>query len=286
VLEQVLVHEVVVALDGESALEIVNEENIDLILLDIMMPGMDGYEVCAKLKENNKTKYIPVIFITASTSEESIEKAYDTGGIDYVTKPFKPKELLARVNRELKMQQLIKDLKASREELKALAITDPLTKLYNRRYFSEISKDIFDLMKRGGKGLSVIMADIDRFKSINDNHGHQIGDNVIATAAEIIQKLKRTSDVACRYGGEEFVLLLPDTSAEGAGTIAEKIRAGIESFKMETVSGKILNFTVSLGVSEVDFNKENNIEEGVIFCKKCRYCNFRFRQRKGNNGTR
>ena len=195
-------YEVIVAIDGESALEIAHEEDVDLILLDIMMPGMDGYEVCRRLKENERMRDIPVIFITANTSEESIEKAYDLGGNDYVTKPFKPKELLARVNRELEMQKLIRDLKASKEELKILAATDPLTKLYNRRYFSKISEDIFNIAKRKKSHLSLIMIDIDKFKKINDTYGHQTGDEVIMALAKIMIEQIRDSDIVCRFGGE------------------------------------------------------------------------------------
>ena len=153
--------------NGKDALKIAQNEDIDLILLDIMMPEMDGYEVCKRLKSNPKTKDIPIIFITAKTDEESIERAFDIGGSDYIMKPFMPKELLARVKKELYIQTL-------QNELKLLAITDSMTELYNRRYFTQAAKHLFDLSKREKKNLSLVMLDIDKFKNINDTYGHTI----------------------------------------------------------------------------------------------------------------
>jgi len=256
-------YEVITALDGESAIEIANKEHVDLILLDIMMPEMDGYDVCQHLKSNQKTKDIPIIFITAKTDETSIEKAYDIGGIDYVIKPFRPKELLARVQRELAMQKLIDELKKSQEELKLLAITDPMTKLYNRRYFSEISMELFELAKRENRPLSLIMLDIDKFKTINDTYGHKVGDEAIIALGNLLRKAKRKSDVACRLGGEEFVLLLPNTAYKDAKKVAEKIRKRVEKSKIPYDEGKTLSFTVSLGVAEVDFEHEDQIESAL-----------------------
>ena len=264
-------YEVMVALDGETALEIVEEEKIDLILLDIMMPVMNGYEVCRALKSNNRTADIPVIFITVNTDEDSIERAYECGGIDYVTKPFKPRELLARVNRELKMQELIRDLRESRAKLKRMAITDPMTRLYNRRYFTEISSNLFKVCRRDHKNLSVIMLDIDKFKRVNDTHGHQVGDSVIILLADILTAQKRKSDIACRYGGEEFVLLLPDAGLAGSEKLAGKIRTTVEENILNLPTGETLRFTVSLGIAQVDMNDEQNIEAALSRADKALY---------------
>ena len=249
-------YDIMAALDGVTALEIAQEENIDLILLDIMMPDMDGYQVCKKLKENRATKDIPIIFITAKMDEDSIEKAYDIGGTDYVTKPFKPKELLARVKTQLTMQNLI-------EKLKLLSSTDPMTKLYNRRYFNKISEHTFETAKRDKKDISIIMLDIDKFKNINDTYGHQVGDNAIIKLAEILLDNQRKSDITCRYGGEEFVLLLPNTSNTGATILANKIRACVEENIIKLNTKDELRFTVSIGVSQVDINNEINIESSL-----------------------
>ena len=251
-------YDVIAALDGLTALEMIKEEKIDLILLDIMMPKMDGYQVCEILKNDSQygAQDIPVIFITAVTNENGIEKAYDVGGSDYITKPFKSKELMARVNKELQVQHLQK-------ELKLLASTDPMTKLYNRRYFSKISEHALELSKRKKLSLSIIILDIDKFKNINDTYGHQVGDDVIITLANKLIKNQRKSDIVCRYGGEEFVLLLQNTSKDTAVLIAQKIRKEIESLKIMLPTNEDLTFTISLGVSSVDIKNDNNIESAL-----------------------
>ena len=246
-----LLHEYIVlsSTNGQDALEAVNEEPIDLILLDIMMPDMDGYEVCKRLKSNPETKEIPVIFITAKDDEASIEKAYKVGGDDYVRKPFLPKELLARVKKELKLQDMMK-------ELQLLASTDPMTKLYNRRYFSKVSQQIIHLAQRDRQDLSVIMLDIDKFKNINDTYGHDIGDTIIINLADQLLNTQRKSDISCRYGGEEFTVLLPNTSIESAATVAETIRKNIENLTVDLQS-KHIDFTVSIGVSSLHDDEED-----------------------------
>jgi len=247
---------VIDATNGDDALEILEDELVDLILLDIMMPDMDGYEVCTRLKSNLITKDIPIIFITAKADEDSIEKAYEIGGIDYVTKPFKPKELLAKVKRELYLQDLQK-------ELKLLASTDSMTKLYNRRYFTKMAAHSLDLSKRENKELSIIMIDIDKFKNVNDTYGHQVGDDVIITLANKLLEHQRKSDIVCRYGGEEFVILLPNTSLDGARTVAQKIRLDIENLTIKIPSNEDLKFTISLGISLVNLKNESNIEPAL-----------------------
>jgi diguanylate cyclase (GGDEF)-like protein len=255
-------YEVLVALDGESALEIVEEDKIDLILLDIMMPEMDGYEVCSRLKSKEETENIPIIFITARTDEEAIEKAYDAGGVDYVTKPIKPKELSARVKIQLKLQRLIRDLEKSKEELRFLASTDSLTKLYNRRFFSVHSERILNLARRDKSDLSIIMIDIDKFKGINDTHGHKVGDNAIVSLASTLKKFTRKSDLLCRFGGEEFLILLPETDIGGAIAMAEKIRKEVEKLQIDTKDGRKAKLTVSIGVAQM--NGENDSIEALI----------------------
>ena len=250
-------YDLLVALNGEKALQMLEKHPVDLILLDIVMPVMDGFEVCQKLKADPSTEEVPVIFLTAKTDETSIEKAYDIGGGDYVTKPFKPKELLARVKRELQLQEV-------QNELKLLASTDPLTKLYNRRYFSEISTHVFNLSQRDNYPLGIIMLDIDRFKNINDTYGHKVGDVVIMQLADLLRSHQRKSDIISRFGGEEFALLLPNTSLEGATVVSEKIRKDVEASRVDANSGVIVKYTVSLGVSEVDIQQETSIEKALI----------------------
>ncbi len=249
-------YDLLVALSGKKALEMVEKYSVDIILLDIMMPEMDGFEVCSILKQQDSTKDIPIIFITAKTDEDSIEKAYDIGGSDYITKPFRHKELIARVRRELKLQNL-------QAELRLLASIDPMTKLYNRRYFTKISEHTFDLARRDNKEISTIMIDIDKFKAINDTYGHQVGDEVIIKLADILIEHQRKSDITCRYGGEEFVLLLPNTSITGATTLAQKIKQTIDDTTMVIDTQKQIKFSVSMGVSEVDLKNESDINKAL-----------------------
>jgi diguanylate cyclase (GGDEF)-like protein len=247
-------YDVIDATNGADALDIANEEHIDLILLDIMMPNMDGFEVCQKLKKNPETKNIPIIFITAKTDEESIEKAYDMGGSDYVSKPFLPKELKARVKKELQLQDTI-------NELKELASTDSMTRLYNRRYFTKASQHILDLAKRNRQETSIIMLDIDKFKNFNDTYGHDLGDKVIIALANKLIDTQRKSDLICRYGGEEFVILLSNTSIDGAVSTAQSIRKNMENIRLD-FEGNQLHFTVSIGVSCM-IEGEESIEKAL-----------------------
>jgi len=257
-------YDVIDTTSGKEALSIVEEEKIDLILLDIMMPEMDGYEVCKKLKSNINTKDIPVVFITAKTDEESIERAYSIGGSDYVTKPFLPRELLARVKRELQ-------LKSYQEELKLLASIDPMTKLYNRRYFNEIAANILNGERRNACELSLMILDIDTFKNINDTYGHTIGDEVIIFISDILRKNQRKSDVICRYGGEEFVVLLPETSLEDAVLVAEKMRNCIAESMVSVGGEESFKVTVSIGVSNIDILNEPNIEAALSIADQALY---------------
>ncbi len=253
-------YDIIPARSGQTALDIVEKTDIDLILLDIIMPEMDGYEVCRQLKKMDSSKNIPVIFITVETDEDAIERAYDSGGSDYVSKPFKPKELLALIRRELQVHELIKDLEESKRELKILAATDPLTGLHNRRSFLDFSSHILGLAKREQTDLSLLMLDIDHFKRINDSWGHDVGDEVIKAVAAILKTSLRQNDIVCRHGGEEFVVLLPQTPLAGASALAEKIRREIESFSHTLNNGGILQCTISIGVTQVDPQRDMDLK--------------------------
>lgn len=249
-------YDVIDATNGKDALDIVHNEKVDLILLDIMMPEMDGFEVCRCLKADKESKDIPIIFITAKTDEDSIEKAYELGGSDYVTKPFLPRELLARVKKELYIQDII-------TELKTLASSDPMTRLYNRRYFNNISQHILGLAQREKQSLSLIMLDIDHFKKINDTYGHKSGDEVIISLANLMLNQQRQSDIICRYGGEEFVMLLPNTPLADATQIAEKLRRKIATQSIKSQTGDTIFFTISAGTASVNLKTEDTIEKAL-----------------------
>ena len=158
---------------------------------------------------------------------------------------------------------LDKKIQEKTAELQKLAITDALTKLYNRRYFSEISMEMYRLGKRKHEPLSIIMLDIDKFKRINDTYGHQVGDQVIIALSQCINEVKRKSDIACRYGGEEFILLLPNTGRDGAYGVAERLRETVAGYTIVLEDGQKVTFTISLGVSEVDYSHDKNIEDAI-----------------------
>jgi len=226
-------------LDTQAALQVLEEEQVDLILLDIMMPDVDGFEFCSQLQQDEKTRDIPIIFITAMTDEASIEKAYDIGGKDYVTKPFKPKELLARVRMQL-------DLRAMIDDLEFIAFHDTLTGVFNRRKFFETAARKFG---ESDADLFAVMVDIDRFKQINDSHGHAVGDQVIQAVARAFASALKPDSVFGRLGGEEFALLCNHADRESVLSQVESMRRKIEQLRVDADDGEQVGFTVSSGIA-------------------------------------
>jgi len=255
-------YDIMVALDGDSAISFAIENMPDLILLDIMMPKIDGYEVCKKLKSHPKTINIPIIFTTARTDEDSIEKAYDVGGVDYVCKPYKPKELHARVSMHLKMNRLLRDLQRSKKQLTRLASKDPLTGLFNRRYFKAFSNNIISHAKKRLQPIGLIMLDIDDFKLINDTYGHSVGDMVLVSVSNMLQSIFNKKDILCRYGGEEFVILLPNRTLAESKDFAILIQDELNSLYVP-YNDTHISITASIGVSMVKVDKEDRIESAI-----------------------
>lgn len=231
-------YDLLVALDGQGALDILRSDKVDLVLLDIVMPEMDGYELCLKLKEDPETESIPVIFLTAKSDEASIERAYEVGGIDYVTKPFKRTELLARIKTHLKLRSLLR-------EMEFLARHDPLTGLFNRRQFFHVASPLFD----SSEMVFGAMIDIDNFKSINDNFGHSAGDTVINLVGKIILKHIAENQVAGRLGGEEFAIVGQGVSFDHFWEMIERIRCEVASQRLDRQQG-LLEFRISCGIAE------------------------------------
>lgn len=227
------------AIDGKTALHITREIFPDLILLDVIMPDISGFEVLAELKHDDLTRKIPVIFITSLDSIEDEEKGFALGAVDYITKPFHSAIVRARV----KMQQQIIEYIRTIEQLSTV---DMLTNVFNRRGFDERIGTEWHRAIREGESLSVLMIDIDKFKNYNDTYGHLQGDLALQTVAEVIkQTLKRALDFVSRFGGEEFIVLLPNTDLDGALVVAEEIRANIERAVIPETTTSI---TVSIGV--------------------------------------
>lgn len=238
-------YKVVAALNGEKAIEIAGSSSPpDLILLDILMPGMDGYEVCQRLKENEATKNLPVIFVTAVSEVMDETRGFKLGAVDYITKPFHPPVVKARVKAHM-------ELKIKSDMLEQLASIDGLTNLYNRRRLDELLNGEWSRCQRNKAPLSLIMIDIDYFKLFNDTYGHAMGDQCLRDVAWTLKDcLKRPGDIIARYGGEEFAVLLPNTDMEGAQSMAKRLGSEVESLKIpHSASDVSTSVTISLGVA-------------------------------------
>ena len=229
------------ALDGESALEAVSEELPDLILLDIAMPGLDGFEVCRRLKKDPKAKSIPVIFLSANSDAESIIAGFELGGVDYITKPYISQEVIVRVQTHLKLQMSLR-------YLERLANVDELTGISNRRRFFKRSTKLFSNAKAKGTPLTIFVFDIDHFKVTNDTYGHAIGDKVLKGFASLV---KRTvPDISCfaRLGGDEFVMIIADVASEKAKAHIEQLRKDIARFSFVTEQHVKTSISVGMAV--------------------------------------
>ena len=217
------------ARSGERALKLAQESHPDLILMDILMPGMDGFEVCNRLKADENTKDIPVIFVSSMNDIDSKVQGFKVGGVDYINKPFQHAEILVRVDTHVTMLRLRKHLEEQNAELERLANTDYLTDLYNRRRFFNTAEVEFAEAVRSGKPISITLIDLDHFKQVNDTHGHLVGDHVLVHIAHLIRSNCRASDIAARYGGEEFAILHPSLDRQNAFRVAERIRKEVEA---------------------------------------------------------
>jgi diguanylate cyclase (GGDEF)-like protein len=234
-----------VAGSGKAAFEIIAKVGApDLILLDVMMPDMDGYEVCRRLKQAPETQNVPVIFVTAKADAIDEEYGLSLGAVDYIAKPFHLPIVAARVRNHI-------NLKIKTDLLESQAMLDGLTNIPNRRRFDETFESEWKRALRGGTPLSLIMADIDFFKRYNDNYGHGIGDDCLKkVAASLASSIDRPSDLVARYGGEEFVAILPDTDATGAHAMAERFRSHVEKMKITHEFSEVSKFvTVSVGLA-------------------------------------
>ena len=237
-------YQIKVATSGKQCIELIQTGlEADLILLDIDMPEMDGYEVCTILKSSLNTASIPVIFVTAKNEIHEEEKGLEIGAVDYITKPISPAIVAARVKTHV-------TLKLQHDKLQNMAMHDQLTGLFNRYFLLAAASHKVSKSKRHNYPLSVLMMDIDHFKSINDNHGHAVGDDVLKAVADCLSIEKRKEDVLARFGGEEFVLLLDHCDVVQAEIKAEKLRAAIE-----TLQPAGLKITVSIGVAQLNLQE-------------------------------
>ncbi|MES2530176.1 MAG: diguanylate cyclase [Pseudomonadota bacterium] len=237
-------YEICFATSGEQAIEVARSVLPDLVLLDVLMPGIDGYEVCRTLKGDRLLADVPVIFTTGLDDEDAEAKGLSLGAIDYVTKPIQPMVLRARVRNHIELKRL-------RDQLAQMAVTDALTGLSNRRRLEQTLDVETAKLARTGEWLSVLMVDIDFFKLFNDTYGHPAGDRCITMVASALSRaVRRASDLTARYGGEEFACVLPGTDSDAALTIAREIHAQVISLGIPHTGSTISSHvTVSIGIA-------------------------------------
>jgi diguanylate cyclase (GGDEF)-like protein len=297
-------YEPVIALSGKKALGFIAIQKPDLILLDVKMPELDGYEVCRILKNDPQTREIPIIFLTVQSDLDDVIKGFESGAVDFVSKPFNILELQMRTKTHLELKQ-IRDAqktynqqleKANRELKKAneiirtqneqlrevafrleqLSKTDVLTELYNRRYMMEKLAEEGSRYKRNQKPFSIIIADIDDFKKVNDTHGHDCGDFVIKRTAQTLADSVRDIDSVGRWGGEEFLILLPETGVEGAVVLAERIQKNVRG---SVWSYNQFQITIGLTLGIATFDEETDLDLVVKKADRALYDG----KRKGKN---
>jgi len=241
--------------DGKSAIKTVKTRDIDLVVLDFILPDMNGNEVCRWLKLNQDTKGIPIIMLTAQSSTTDKVASLTAGADDHLTKPYNEPELSARVYACMRTKALQDELRTKNRQLEEvlskveiLAITDPLTLLFNRRHFESVIETEFASTARYKSPASCLMIDVDHFKSVNDEYGHRTGDTVLKELSQIIKNCLRKVDTVARWGGEEFVALLPRTKKEDAFRAASRILQAIAEYKFTDIERQI---TVSIGIASI-----------------------------------
>lgn len=274
-------YEVFAAENGRYAVSIAKSKSPDLILMDVRMPELDGYQACKLLQASSRTRDIPIIFVSALDEVLDKVRAFDYGAVDYITKPIQIEELLVRINTHLTLRNLRKELeeknallerekaqlqleidrrKQVEEKLKHIASTDPLTNVYNRRYFFELAKRELALSKRYRQPLAIVLLDIDHFKSVNDTYGHKIGDDALIALSALCKRGIRETDLFARYGGEEFIFLFPQTTVHQAKKVAERLRKFVSDnpFKF---GGHEISITLSVGVAGIEDDPEITLDK-------------------------
>ena len=266
-LEKLLVlkgYQVKVARDGKEGLRLAIDFSPQIIITDWKMPEMDGLAMCQALRGSEEGERVYIILLTAQETEDSLVEAFDAGVDDYIVKPFNKRVLMARLHageriirlhealsrKEHELRGVVADLAITVRQLHDLAMKDPLTRLPNRRHGLErLEQEWAFANRRQNRSLSVLLLDIDRFKHINDQHGHGVGDEVLKHVAKIIERSARSEDLSCRLGGEEFLVICPETGLKSAQSVAERIRQAIDAADLPTTAG-VLRVTASIGVAE------------------------------------
>jgi diguanylate cyclase (GGDEF)-like protein len=257
-------YQVVTARTGDETLRVARAERPDLILLDVMMPGLNGFEVCRLLKGDPNAGYLPILLVTALSDTEDRIRGFSRGADGYLQKPFDIGEVEARIRNHLQVKEQHDQLQETTSRLRDLAVTDPLTGLYNRRHLLERLSYEFLRARRYGTQLAVSLIDLDEFKAVNDSYGHLFGDFVLKESASFFRSVIRETDIIARYGGEEFVIIMPAIDAQGAPVrsssapnwivdAGERIRAKMDAHRF--TDGEVdVRLTTSVGIAAFPFH--------------------------------
>jgi two-component system cell cycle response regulator len=246
-------HNVVLAPDPQLAVFEAAEQSYELIIVNLDLDNYDGLRLCSQLRSLERTRQIPILIIFDPDDHQRMFRALDLGVNDYLVRPIDKQELLARVNTQIKRWRYTEKLRSTVQQSLELAVTDPLTGLYNRRYMETQVGPLADNAANRGKALSLLILDVDYFKPVNDTYGHAVGDRVLKELAERIRKNIRNVDLPCRIGGEEFVVALPDTDSAVAMRIAERLRQAVGGRPFYvTANGGPLTLTISVGISSLE----------------------------------
>jgi two-component system, cell cycle response regulator len=264
-------YEILEASDGAQALSQVRDHAPDLILLDVMLPDIDGYEISRRIKGSSDLPFIPIILVTARDSTQDKVQGLDAGADDYLTKPINFPELEARVRSMLRIKRLQDELELKNRELERLSISDGLTGLFNHRHIHDLLAEEYERVERTNDCMSVAMFDLDRFKSVNDTYGHQAGDKVLVALADILRDTARDIDRLGRYGGEEFIALLPETCIDDAAVFVERVRREVSRHHFDIGRDEPLHMTISAGVATYPHDLVDSVETLVKLADQALY---------------
>jgi two-component system cell cycle response regulator len=258
-------HQIIHEADPEVALNRARQGDFDLILVNMSIEAMDPLRLCSSIRSFEETRLTPLLAVVRHGDTRKLVRALDIGVNDYVTRPVDRNELTARIMTQLRRKRYVDQLRSSFQVSLEMAVTDQLTGLYNRRYLASHLSAMFDRAFWTGRPLAIMILDIDHFKTINDTHGHDVGDRVLKEFAEHIANSVRGIDLACRYGGEEFLIAMPDTDLAFASVVAERLRAEIASQKFTVNSGREqLGVTVSIGLASTERQIEGDSAQKLI----------------------
>jgi two-component system cell cycle response regulator len=245
-------HDTVVEGDPQAALMLAAEQSFDLVIVSLSLAAADGLRLCSQLRSLDRTRHLPIIMLVEPADEARLLRGLDLGVNDYLVRPIERHEMLARVRTQIRRKRHSEHLRTRLVESVELSVKDALTGLFNRRFMESHLKSLVEEATATGRALSILVADIDLFKGINDAHGHAAGDSVLKEFAARLRRNTRASDLVCRLGGEEFVILMPDTDMQGACQIGERLRSCIATDPFPVDGGRAVAITTSVGVATVE----------------------------------